>query len=177
MLQVGASIICNQAQYTVAPGDVGAALVTNTVSVATGSVNPVPASPPAVAHTTVTLLTCDSSHPTSDPLVAILPGTNTTWGILNNTGTTLHPSGATITWSGANLEQIILGGQSVWNGSVPPNGTLSLPTTGWPALPYTNPPTPVTMALKFSDPGGTSISISVTFQELVGGTGCSVTSP
>ena len=96
-------------------------------------------------------------------------------------GTDLHITGATITWSGGNLSQVLLtpaggAGQSVWSGSSAPNGTLSLPTAGWPVIPY-NLTTTSDMSFRFEGTAGTSIKVSLTFQESVGGTTCSITSP
>lgn len=178
VLDLGASISCDSRSYPTTPADVTARSIVNTVSVASGSTTP--ATAPSPVTVTVTLLTCDSTHPASQPNVPIAPLSNTSWGILNNTGATLHVVAATISWNGGILQQILLqvpgsSPQQVWTGSAAPNGTLSLPVTGWPAIPY-NLTTPTVMSLKFSTTA-TNIKVSLTFAESVGGTSCSITSP
>jgi hypothetical protein len=153
--------------------------VQNTVSVQSGATSPATAAAPA--SLTISLLTCDASHPTTSPYSPIVSGLNTNWNILNNTGTDLHISGATITWTGGNLSQVLLtpaggAGYSAWSGSTAPNGTISLPTAGWPSIPY-NLSTPSVMTLRFDGLPGADIKVSLTFQESVGGTSCSITSP
>ncbi len=172
-LQLGASIPCNTSTYTVTPADVNAAKVVNIASVASGSMTTATTTVPGTV--TVTLLVCDATHPTSSPLSPIIDGSNTTWGILNNTGTTLTIASMTISWGGGNLTQVSLGAQPVWSGSQPPNGLVPLNTTGWPAIAY-DPVNPTIMSFKFSSTA-TGIKVSLMFNEKVGTNQCSLNSP
>lgn len=170
VLNLGALVTCGTRTYTVTAADVTNRGVTNTLNVTAGSTNP--ATTVAQVQKTVTLLSCDATHPTSNPNNPIGNGSNTTWGILNNTGTDLHITGGSMSWGGnASLLQIILGGQSIWLGTGA--SSFTLPTAGWPVLPNN---ATTTMAMKFSG-NANKTSVYLTFQEAVGGVNCTLTSP